>query len=129
MAGLSAPIAARLANEHAKLGELYAEAGAVQDAVREYRRASELGPAYLDLRLRLARLLMESGNPLEARDELSAILVTRPDWVEARVQLGLARHLAGDTAGARETWRRCLEDAPGLDRVAAYLAMVDRIPE
>ena len=129
VAGLSAPIAARLANEHAKLGELYAEAGAVQDAVREYRRASELGPAYLDLRLRLARLLMESGNPLEARDELSAILVTRPDWVEARVQLGLARHLAGDTAGARETWRRCLEDAPGLDRVAAYLAMVDRIPE
>lgn len=33
VAGLSAPVAARLANEHAKLGELYAEAGAVQDAV------------------------------------------------------------------------------------------------
>lgn len=129
IAGLAAPVAARLANEHAHLGELYAEAGAVQEAVREYRRAAHLGPAFLDLRLRLARLLMESGNPLEARDELSAILSTRPNWTEARVQLGLARHLAGDSAGARETWRRCLEEQPNLDRVVAYLAMVDRIPE
>jgi len=129
VAGLSAPVAARLANEHGRLGELYAEAGAVQDAVREYRRASQLGPGFLDIRLRLARLLMESGNPLDARDELNAILAARPGWMEARVQLGLARHLAGDSAGARDTWRRCLEDEPGLERVAAYLAMVDRIPE
>jgi tetratricopeptide (TPR) repeat protein len=129
VAGLAAPIASRLANEHARLGELYAEAGAVQDAVREYRRAAQLGPTFLDLRLRLARLLMESGNPLEARDELNTVLHARPDWTEARVQLGLARHLAGDSAGARETWRRCLDEQPGLERVAAYLAMVDRIPE
>ncbi len=129
VAGLSAPIAGRLANEHARLGELYAEAGAVQEAVREYRRAAALGPAFLDLRLRLARLLMESGNPLEARDVLGVILESRPDWTEARVQLGLARHLAGDSAGARDTWRRCLEERPDLERVTAYLAMVDRIPE
>lgn len=129
VAGLPAPIAARLANEHARLGELYAEAGAVQEAVREYRRAADLGPAFLDLQLRLARLLMESGNPLEARDVLTAILQTRSDWTEARVQLGLARHLAGDSAGARDSWRRCLEERPDLDRVSAYLAMVDRIPE
>lgn len=129
VAGLSGPVAARLANEHARLGELYAEAGALADAVLEYRRAVELGAAFHDLRLRLARLLLEAGNPLQAREELDAILKARPDWIDARVQLGLARYLAGDAAGARDTWRACLADRPDVERIGAYLAMVERIPE
>jgi tetratricopeptide (TPR) repeat protein len=129
IAGLSAPIAARLANEHARLGDLYAEAGALAEAVLECRRAVELGPGFLDLRLRLARLLLESGNPLQAREELELILAARPEWVDAKVQLGMARYLAGDTAGARDTWRACRDARPDLERVAAYLAMVERIPE
>lgn len=129
VAGLSAPVAARLANEHARLGDLYAEAGALGEAVLEYRRAVELGPDFHDLRLRLARLLLEAGNPLQAREELERILARRPGWLDARVQLGLARHLAGDSAGARDTWRACQAERPDLERVAAYLAMVDRIPE
>ena len=129
VAGLSAPIAARLANEHARLGDLYAEAGALAEAVLECRRAVELGPDFHDLRLRLARLLLESGNPLQAREELELILAARPDWVEAKVQLGMARYLAGDTAGARDTWRACRDARPDFERVTAYLAMVERIPE
>lgn len=129
IAGLKGHFASRLANEHAHLGELYVEGGALGEAVREYRRAVELGPAFLDLRLRLARLLIEAGNPLEAREILEAILTDRPDWVDARVQLGLARYLAGDAAGARDIWRAVQDLRPDVERVAAYLAMVERIPE
>ena len=129
VAGLPAHLAAHVANEHARLGELYAEAGALVEAVREYRRAVDLGPAFLDLRLRLARLLIESGNPLQARETLEGILRDRPDWIDARVQLGLARYLAGDTAGARDVWRAARDVRPDVERVAAYLARVERIPE
>lgn len=129
VAGLPARFASHLANEHAHLGELYAEGGALSDAVREYRRAVDLGPAFHDLRLRLARLLIEAGNPLEARDVLEQILLERPDWIDARVQLGLARYLAGDTAGARDIWRAAQDVRPDVERVSAYLAMVERIPE
>lgn len=129
VAGLSGPLAARLANEHARLGELYAEAGALADAVLEYRRAVELGPLFHDLRLRLARLLVEAGNPLQAREELELILSARPDWTEARMQLGLCRYLAGDVGGARDVWLACRADRPDLERVDAYLAMLERIPE
>lgn len=129
VAGLPAHFASRLANEHARLGDLYAEGGALVDAVREYQRAVDLGPAYFDLRLRLARLLIEAGNPLEARTVLEAILHDRPDWIDARVQLGLARYLAGDAAGARDIWRAAQDVRPDVERVAAYLAMVERIPE
>lgn len=129
VAGLSGPVASRLANEHARLGDLYAEAGALSEAVAEYRRATELGPAFHDLRMRLARLLLEAGNPLQAREELDVILRARPDWAEARVQLGMARYLAGDVAGAREVWRAVRAERPDVERVEAYLAMADRIPE
>jgi tetratricopeptide (TPR) repeat protein len=129
VAGFSAPVAARLANEHARLGDLYAEAGALAEAVLEYRRAVQLGPNYHDLRLRLARLLLEAGNPLQAREDLELILASRPEWIDAQVQLGMARYLAGDAAGARDTWRACLASRPDLERVGAYLAMVERIPE
>jgi tetratricopeptide (TPR) repeat protein len=129
VAGFSAPVAARLANEHARLGDLYAETGALAEAVLEYRRAVQLGPNYHDLRLRLARLLLEAGNPLQAREDLEVILAARPEWIDAQVQLGMARYLAGDAAGARDTWRACLYARPDMERVAAYLAMVERIPE
>lgn len=129
VAGLPAPVAARLANEHARLGEHYAEAGATREAIAQYQRAVELGPRFHDLRMRLARLLLEGGNPLRAREELEEILAARPEWVEARVQFGLARYLAGDVHGARDTWRHCLSERPDLERINAYLAMVERIPE
>lgn len=129
VAGMPAHFASRLANEHARLGELYAESALLTDAIREYRRAVDLGPAFLDLRLRLARLLIEAGNPLEAREILEQILTDRPDWIDARVQLGLARYLAGDAAGARDVWRAAQDVRPDVERVSAYLAMVERIPE
>jgi tetratricopeptide (TPR) repeat protein len=128
-AGMSATAAAHFANRHASLADEYAEAGQLARAVEEYRRAVELRPGFLDLRLRLGRLLLESGNPLGARDEFAEVLRLRPDWVEARVQLGMARYLAGDVAGARVSWEECLKERPELGRVAAYLAMVERIAE
>jgi tetratricopeptide (TPR) repeat protein len=128
VAGLAAPVAARLANEHARLGEHYAEAGAIAEAIGQLERAVELGPQFHDLRMRLARLHLDGGNPLRAREELERIVAARGDWIEARVQLGLARYLSGDVSGARDTWRSCQVERPDLERVSAYLAMLERIP-
>ena len=56
--GLPAPVAARLANQHAELADAYAEAGALVRAIEQYERALELGPDYHDLRYRMARLML-----------------------------------------------------------------------
>src|SRR6476469_5106167 len=56
-AGLPAPVAAKLANQHAELADAYAEAGALGRAIEEYARALELGPGFQDLRYRMARVL------------------------------------------------------------------------
>lgn len=126
--GFSRPVAAKLANQHAGLGEAYAEAGALSEAIAEFRRGVALGPAFHDLRYRLARLLLEAGRPLEAREELEAILAENGDFLDALASLGLAHYLAGDAVAAREVWARCQARRPNNARVEAYLAMADRLP-
>lgn len=126
--GYSRPVAAKLANLHAQLGEAYAETGALGEAIEQFRRAVTLGPAFHDLRYRLARLLLEAGRPLEAREELEGILAQHPDFLDAATSLGLAHYLAGDAASARELWARCRNRRSPDARVDAYLAMAQRLP-
>ena len=124
--GLPAHVAAQLANQHAALADAYAEAGVIEEAVEQFRRATRFGPRYADLRYRLARLLLEAGNALEAREELERVVADRPNFVDALAALGLARFLSGDVAGAQEVWRDCLAERPRNARVEAYLAMIER---
>jgi tetratricopeptide (TPR) repeat protein len=125
-AGLPAPAAAQLANRHAELGDMYAGAGALDRSIDQYRQALELGPEFHDLRYRMARLLLDAGRPLDAREALEHVLRARPSFVEAEAALGLAHYLSGDAGGAREVWERCLAQRPENTRVEAYLAMLDR---
>ncbi|HEX6105001.1 MAG TPA: tetratricopeptide repeat protein [Gemmatimonadales bacterium] len=124
--GLPAHVAARLANLHAELGDAYAEGGAPERAIEQYQRALELGPTFHDLRYRMARLLLETGRALEAREVLEEVLRSRPNFVDAEAALGLAHYLAGDAIGARDIWKACLQRRPENVRVEAYLAMLGR---
>jgi tetratricopeptide (TPR) repeat protein len=125
--GFTRLVAARLANQHAALGEAYAEAGGLTEAITQYRRAVELGPDFHDVRYRLARLLLESGNALAAREHLEQIVAANPRFVDARAALGLSLYLAGDPDGARVQWAAVLERRPGHARASAYLSMLGRM--
>lgn len=127
-AGIPALHADKLANQHAALGEAYAEMGALSQAVEQYQAALRLGPGFQDLRYRLARLLLEAGRALEAREELERLLAARPGAVEARAALGLACYLAGDAASARKLWAELARERPADVRVRAYLSMMERGP-
>ena len=124
--GLPSHVTGNLANHHALLAAAYAEAGAFPEAIEQYRRAIELGPKFADIRYRLARLLLEMGRALEAREELEQVVADRPHFVDAWAVLGLARYLSGDAAGAQEIWHSALMERPRNARVEAYLSMLER---
>ncbi len=126
--GIPAHHADKLANQHAQLGEAYAEAGALSQAIEQYQAALKLGPTFQDLRYRLARLLLQAGRVLEAREELERLLAARPGSPEARSALGLACYLSGDVASARAIWSALAAERPNDARVQAYLAMSERGP-
>ena len=104
--GAPPPVVGRLANQHAELADAYAEAGALGRAIEQYERALELGPGFHDLRYRMARVMLEAGRPLEAREALETVLLARPNFVDAEAALGLAHFLSGDGVGARERGAR-----------------------
>lgn len=124
--GIPATHAATLANLHAELGEAYAETGAQERAIEQYRLALELGPSFHDLRYRLARLLLEGGKPREAREQLELVIAARPSFFDARAALGLAAYVGGDAKVARAVWGELRQERPDDVKVKAYLAMLDR---
>ena len=124
-----AVLAGRLANRHMELGDLYAEGGALDEAVEQYRRASEIRPRFVDIRNKLARMLLELGKLEEAVEELERILEINPNFFAARINLGLGWYRMGDWAGARREWERCDRQRPGHPQVEFYLSALARSEE
>lgn len=67
----------------AQLGLLYTDQGRISRAVAYLRRAHELLPENLDVRVKLAQLHLASGNRTEARNSARQILERRPGDPEA----------------------------------------------
>jgi len=124
--GIPAHMAAKLANQHAALGDAYLESGGVPQAIGQYREALALGPGFHDLRYKLGRLLLQAGCALDAREQFETIVRERPTYLDAAAMLGLACYLAGDGLAARAVWDACRERRPEDPRVEAYLAMLSR---
>src|SRR6266704_348826 len=99
--GFHGHVAAKLANQHAVLGQAYLEAGGLNEAIAQYEEALKLGPAFHDLRYKLGRLLLEAGRALDAHEHFQIIVRERPSFLDAAAMLGLASYLAGDGLAAR----------------------------
>jgi tetratricopeptide (TPR) repeat protein len=125
-AGFPSHVAAKLANQHAALGEAYIEAGGLNEAIAQYEAALALGPAFHDLRYKLGRLLLEAGRALDAHEQFQHIVHERPGFLDAVAMLGLASYLAGDGLAARAVWEQLRARRPEDPRVEAYLAMLSR---
>jgi tetratricopeptide (TPR) repeat protein len=125
--GFAAPVASRLANMHADLGEAYVEADGYREAIWQFEAAVALRPEFLDLRFRLARVRLDEGDTAGARRDFEAILAERPGYDAARVSLGMACYMMGDFAAARRVWQECLERTPDDPRLGAYLALLERV--
>src|SRR6266545_2525401 len=125
-AGFHGHVAAKLANQHAALGQAYLEAGAINEAIAQYEAALTLGPTFHDLRYKLGRLLLEAGRALEAHEHFQIIVRERPSFLDAAAMLGLACYLAGDGLAARAVWEELRARRPEDPRVEAYLALLSR---
>jgi tetratricopeptide (TPR) repeat protein len=128
--GLAFPssVGNQLAAGHGRLGDLYRVASRLDLAIEQYRAALEIRPRYLDIRARLAEVLVELERAAEAREELGWVLEENPTFTGARIRLGVVLHRLGDTAGAIREWQRCLDEDPSDLRPRAYLASVGAEP-
>jgi tetratricopeptide (TPR) repeat protein len=115
---------ARLANGHAGLGDIYADAGAPLQAAEQYRRALALRPRFHDIRNKLAQALLAVGETDLAAAELRTVLDGNPRFLSARMNLGLAYYRLGHPERARREWELSYTQDPENPQVRAYLAML-----
>jgi tetratricopeptide (TPR) repeat protein len=111
----------KLANMHAEVGQAYADAGLVHEAIAEYEKAIGLCPQFADLRTRLAGLFREINEFGRAREQYEAAVQARPNYVPARIQLGVTLLSLGDREGAAKQWNKVLEIEPDNPRAKMYL--------
>jgi len=114
----------KLANMYADIAEVFASAGAFDEAIAEYRRALALRPTFIDLRLRLAQALRDAGRAEEALRELRAILAQNADYLPARLSLGLTLFSTGDHAASLAELEGILAAHPDHPRAKVYRDMI-----
>ncbi len=124
--GFPAMVGNRLANAHAQLADEYRSAGATEEAIAQYRRALELRPHYADIRLALARALLESQRYAEAAEALDHVLAVRPGLADAMLLRGLAAYFQGELTTAKRLWDETAAAHPEDTRVEVYRSLVTR---
>ena len=116
----------KLANMHADLAQAYADAGLPREAIREYEKATALGPQFADLHVKLGTLLREVNDLPAARAHYEAALQAKPNYVPARLQLGVTLLALGDANAAEEQWRQVIAVEPENSQAKMYLRMLER---
>jgi tetratricopeptide (TPR) repeat protein len=115
----------KIANMHADIGQAYAEAGIVHEAIEQYLKAVNLCPTFADLRTRLGNLYRDAGDLQRAREQYEGAKSANPRYVQARLLLGVTLFSLGDSAGALHEWREVLVDDPENKSAQMYVRMLE----
>ncbi len=115
----------KIANMHAEIGDVYASAGLLAEAVNEYQRALELGPSFVDIQIKLADALRDLGLHAEALQCFEQLLTQNPQSIRGRVHYGIALYSAKRHAEAVEVWMSVLAHDPSDKSARMYLNLVN----
>lgn len=107
---------------HCNLGQAFAQAGRLEEAVAAYRRALGLDPANSAALASLAMVLQQLGRGEEAEPVCRDALRSRPDDVALLLSLGAVLAMQGRHDEAIEVLRRADELKPGHPATMAHLA-------
>jgi tetratricopeptide (TPR) repeat protein len=111
----------KIANMHARVADAYAGIGMNEEAAREYRRALDLCPTFIDIRTKLAATLRDMGDKEAAVAEYQQVKQQSPKYVPARVNLGVTLYSLGRKDEAKAEWESVLAEEPGNKSCRMYL--------
>lgn len=116
----------KFAVKHLELADLYFRYRRYDEAIEEYSKAALLDPTTLDIRIRRAKAFAKKGFLSRAMQELQQLKGESPDYIPARIQLGLLHYSQGNVLDAELEWESVAEIEPQNREAAAYLAMAKR---
>jgi tetratricopeptide (TPR) repeat protein len=117
-------IKGKLANEHAKLGDIYYDLGLFGEAVEEYRKALNLRPTFVDVLTKIGIACREKGQYNEAIREFMKAKEINPKYITARINLGVTYYMKGFIDLAVAEWKDALDVSPDNTDARMYLNFV-----
>lgn len=115
----------KIANMHAQVADAYVGAGMNEEASREYRRALELCPTFVDIRAKLAATLRDLDDKESAIAEYQLVKQQAPKYFAARVNLGVTLYSVGRRDEARAEWQSVLAEDPDNKSCRVYLQILN----
>ncbi len=116
------PAAAR---PHQLRGWVYEEMNLRVDAMKEYKQALQLDPSLVPVRLRLAEMLINEKQPLEALPHLQILRQQFPDRADVMARLGQCRYLQGQNEEARRLMTAAVEKMPDDSQLLLHLGKLE----
>jgi len=116
----------KVANMYAEIGDVFKGAGHLIFAEREYRRALDFAPEYLDIKFKLAMVLKERGERDEAIQILKEILTKNPNFNNARINLGILLFLSGRRDESRYHFEEVLKRDPENKNAQMYIRLIEQ---
>jgi tetratricopeptide (TPR) repeat protein len=113
----------KLASKHDELGELYFQYKRYDEALEQYQRAATLSSRKADLRMKMVECLMKKGEEPRALKEIRGLIQEFPQFIPARLKLGLIYFNAKKTVEAVEQWESVLLRDPDHPLAQRYLQM------
>ena len=123
--GLDPYARGKISNMHSELGDAYYGLGLNEDAVREFARALELSPDFVDIRTKLGHVYRDMGRAEDAIVAYRRVKEERANYLPARLALGVTLFSLERKQEAVAEWQECVSLAPTDKRAATYLRMVN----
>ena len=107
--------------KHYELAELYLSYNRTEEALFEYNKSIALDEKNLEARVKVAKVYAKKKFISKAFDELKRLKNEHPDYIPARIYLGVLYYGCGKVLEAQAEWQKILARVPGHPEAAMYL--------
>lgn len=113
----------KLASKHDELGELYFQYKRYAEALEQYQRALQLSTRKAELKMKVVECFIKQDDNAQALRELKALVQEYPQFIPARLKLGLMYFSSRKMIEAVEQWESVLLRDPEHPLAVKYLQM------
>ncbi len=113
----------KLATKHDELGELYFQYKRYDEALEQYNKALSLSSRKAELKMKVVECFIKKDDEPRAMKELKVLVQEYPQFVPARLKLGLMYFNSKNTIAAVEQWETVLLRDPEHPVALKYLQM------
>ena len=111
----------RFSKKHFEIAEMYFSYNRYEEALFEYNKAINLDPSDLEMRIKLAKVYSKKGYLSRAVEELRKLKSEKPNYIPARVALGLLHYGSGNVLEAQNEWQNALIKEPHNEELLMYI--------